>query len=55
MIVKESLKCALCGKVFDHNGWDLKYHLENKHEVSLVAYFEMYVDTSDEFMIIEGE
>ena len=58
MIVKESVKCALCGKVFDHNGWDLKYHVENKHDStirSLVAYFELYVDTSDEVMIIEGE
>ena len=54
MVVKDTLKCALCGKVLDDNGWELKYHLENKHEeLSLIAYYEMYVEKSDDIMILE--
>ena len=54
MVVKETIKCAMCGKVMDHNGWELKYHLENKHdEINLVAYFDMYIDTCDEVTILE--
>ena len=54
MTVKQTHKCAICGKVLDHDGYELKQHLKNKHdELGVVAYYEMYVEDCNDVMIVE--